>query len=442
MLRKARNDHRFVGLLPCCPLVLGLMLCGLVSLVGCQSKDGISTYYTQTETSAASSTDATQKSANPTSVSKPPQATAPRKNQGKPTDRMIAAIVPTESQAWFLKVVGPRDQVDFAEDDIEKFFDQLKLEAGEPAWKLPEGWQEGPDKTMRLATLLIPTSDTEASKDETSDSEADASDSVEEEVEEEEAAASPQPLELSIIGLPLTGDRSSQILSNVNRWRGQLGRDSLTISLFEEMTTSLEIAEGAILFDSTGWFSDGGMSSRGGAPFAPFAGGDPLPKGVGLPKDRVQPSAKSPAAPSMANAPAVPVGSGELKQTPPEGWTNLPGSAMRKASLSTPDGATVTAFVFPATAPAMADPLANVNRWRGEVGLGPTTNDALAKSSKQLELAGGKATYVELVGETETTLAAMTPRGDQVWFFKLRGPNAAAESQTEAFKQWLASIEL
>lgn len=114
---------------------------------------------------------------------------------------------------------------------------------------------------------------------------------------------------------------------------------------------------------------------------------------------------------------------------------------MRKASLSTASGAEVTAFVFGAHG-EMADPLSNVNRWRGEIALEPTTREELAETQQETTFAWGDAHWFELEGETETTLAAMAVRGDEVWFFKLRGPKAAVEADREAFREWLDSVEL
>ncbi len=52
------------------------------------------------------------------------------------------------------------------------------------------------------------------------------------------------------------------------------------------------------------------------------------------------------------------------------------------------------------------------------------------------------STYVELMpeGNQEFTLAAMGQRGDQVWFFKLRGPAETVAAQRKAFQAWLASL--
>ena len=112
---------------------------------------------------------------------------------------------------------------------------------------------------------------------------------------------------------------------------------------------------------------------------------------------------------------------------------------MRKASFSTEQGAEITAFVFGAN-PEMSDPLGNINRWRREIGLSEITAEEL--DVEEIDIHGSEATYVKLVGDLETTLAAMVVRGRGVWFFKLRGPGKAVEADTEAFRAWLDTIEL
>ncbi|HEX4144091.1 MAG TPA: hypothetical protein VHY91_11200 [Pirellulales bacterium] len=47
--------------------------------------------------------------------------------------------------------------------------------------------------------------------------------------------------------------------------------------------------------------------------------------------------------------------------------------------------------------------LANVNRWRGQLGLGQIGEDELAGSTRQLPLAEGTATLVDLVGKLKQT---------------------------------------
>ena len=122
----------------------------------------------------------------------------------------------------------------------------------------------------------------------------------------------------------------------------------------------------------------------------------------------------------------------------PAGWESLPASGIRKAAFRIIDGdreAMVTVIDFPAAAgPMIADPLANVNRWRSEVGLEPFAADSLSAATESIEIASLQATYVEAIlpnasksqesNADHATLAAMAPSGDIVWFFKITGDHA------------------
>ena len=93
--------------------------------------------------------------------------------------------------------------------------------------------------------------------------------------------------------------------------------------------------------------------------------------------------------------------------------------------------ATVTAIDFPASAgPLIADRLANVNRWRSEVGLGPLAADDLPKATETIQVDDVQAMYVEAIPDASSTsepnadtgtLAAMAAGDDVVWFFKITG---------------------
>ncbi|MEN0110656.1 MAG: hypothetical protein AAF805_08010 [Planctomycetota bacterium] len=311
----------------------------------------------------------------------PPAAAAPpavEPTSGDPTHRMLAAIVPAGDQAWFFKAVARVEAMDDAREAIEDFYGSIQAGAERPRWETPDGWTEEPGAGMRLATLRVPTSG--------------------------------EPIELSVIGLPVRGGWEASVASNVDRWRGQMGLPTGGV----EGVEPLGDGDNARLVDLIGWFNDGGMTRS-----APFASKPP----------------------PNANPAAAPAPSGGLRHTPPDGWTDKPGSAMRKASLATPGGAEVTAFSFP-NVPAMADPLSNVNRWRKELSLPPTTAEELAEAEQPVELLGEPGRYYELVGESATTLVAMTTRSNLVWFFKLRGPGEEAEAQRDAFREWLASAKL
>ncbi len=365
--------------------VVALALC-IVALAGCRPEEEVRTYRIAKPADAPSAASETPQPIAPETAAKPPS--------GEPTDRMIGSIVPGPSQAWFFKAVGPKAAIDDAADAVTAFLASVRFDGDKPKWETPEGWTEEEAGGMRLATLKVP------------------------------AEEGTESIEMSVIGLPLVGDWDAQVLDNANRWRKQLQQPPLAAeAIGDELKPLADVAEGAVLFDTVGWFDGGTM--------APFAGG-------AAPFANATPPA-APAAPAAEQREMK--YQSELQSTTPDGWTEEPGSAMRKASLRTPGGAVLTGFAFPLTG-AMGDRLENVNRWRGEIGLEPTTAEELEAQTEEMKLLGSDGAYFEMVGKTETTHAAMVEREGQVWFFKLRGPVEEVANERDAFKKWLESLSL
>lgn len=190
----------------------------VVSLLGCAEREEIRSY-------------TVAKEAKP-QVSPP----APPKDNGKPTDRMLAAIVPAGQQAWFFKLVGPVSAVDQCADHVNKFFDGIQLtDQGRPKWNLPADWKEEPGSAMRLATLKIP--------------------------------SQAGPLEMSVIGLPWRGT-PAEVLSNINRWRTQMQLPEVGEDQLGDFTREVKIGSmTATIVDLRGRFAGGP------AMMPPFAGG-------------------------------------------------------------------------------------------------------------------------------------------------------------------------
>jgi hypothetical protein len=125
---------------------------------------------------------------------------------------------------------------------------------------------------------------------------------------------------------------------------------------------------------------------------------------------------------------------------------------MRKAAFRVQDGdkrAEVTVIDLLASAPNVADPLENVNRWRKEIGLGPVEKDQLAELVHEINVNGKTSQYFELIPEPakpaesqakEATIAAAVPGGRMIWFFKMRGDRELVLAQRDQFKTFLNSI--
>ena len=129
----------------------------------------------------------------------------------------------------------------------------------------------------------------------------------------------------------------------------------------------------------------------------------------------------------------------------PAGWSVGPENAMRKATwiVSGPNGskAEVAVTVFPGSVGGLT---ANVNRWRGQLGLAPAGADDIAASAKAGKVGGiDSQRFVMTSGDGKKTLDAfMTPKDGATWFFKMSGETAAVEANSAAFAAFLAASQL
>ena len=125
----------------------------------------------------------------------------------------------------------------------------------------------------------------------------------------------------------------------------------------------------------------------------------------------------------------------------PSGWKAAGPKPMRLASFDIPDAAGNGDVSISKLSGNGGGLLANVNRWRGQVGLAPLEAGALATNSKAVATAGGDSgTWVELVGTEKTILGAIVARGEVSWFFKLTAPAPVAAQNRDAFEQFVRSI--
>lgn len=165
-------------------------------------------------------------------------------------------------------------------------------------------------------------------------------------------------------------------------------------------------------------------------PLPPAAGTTTMPSAMpaGLP------------VPDRSNQPA-------LKYTLPAGWQEKPASEMRVASFNVPgDGKEADVSVIPLGGMAGGD-FANVNRWLGQVGQKPITEDQLPKLAEKVEVAGQPADLYDLAGaslgsgDAERILATILHRDDTAWFFKMTGESDLVEKNKPAFIAFLKSVE-
>lgn len=90
--------------------------------------------------------------------------------------------------------------------------------------------------------------------------------------------------------------------------------------------------------------------------------------------------------------------------------------------------------------------LANINRWRGQIGLSPIEQTDLKKQISSFDVLGGQATLVDLAGTSARSgqkarlLGAIVQRGEMTWFYKMLGDEQVTEAEKPAFIKFVQSV--
>lgn len=160
------------------------------------------------------------------------------------------------------------------------------------------------------------------------------------------------------------------------------------------------------------------------------------------------PSADAPAQDAMRNT-AVPTASGPgLVWDAPAGWTAGPARPMRKATLLIPGeaGGPSSELAVTAFPGDVGGNLANVNRWRQQLGLPPIAQSELGSALQHIDVGPLHIDVVELAGPAtppavpQRVLGAIVPHAGSTWFFKLTGPDPLVARQREAFFAFVRTI--
>lgn len=134
--------------------------------------------------------------------------------------------------------------------------------------------------------------------------------------------------------------------------------------------------------------------------------------------------------------------------TIPPDWKLLPPSQFLTAQFSVSDASGARAEINVAELGGDGGGLlANVNRWRGQLGLGAVGENDLSQLAPSLDIPGGKATLVDFSGVNSETgararlIAVVVPRGGETWFYKLMGDEKIVAQQKDAFLKFIQSAK-
>jgi hypothetical protein len=123
-------------------------------------------------------------------------------------------------------------------------------------------------------------------------------------------------------------------------------------------------------------------------------------------------------------APPAPAGSSALRWELPKGWTESTASGMRYATLKPSVAGKIDVSVVVLPGPAGGE-LANVNRWRGQIGLPPVDEPALAAARKAIQTRAGTVSLYDFTseGQAKTRMIAglLAAADGNSWFVKMVG---------------------
>ena len=290
-------------------------------------------------------------------------------------------------------------------------------------WKTPAGWTEVPPSEMRVASFKV-------------------------------AGADGKQADVSVIPLPGMAGTDA---ANVNRWRGQVGLSVVTDDELQKAAENVEAGgQPAQLYDIAGTNPDGGGAERilgviqhrdGMAWFYKMTGDADLVEqqkpafveflkslnfGAAAPTQAEMPAANPAAGGDMGallSAAAPAASANKPNWQVPAGWQEVSGGQFLVAKFTLAGDSGATADVNVSSSPGDGGGLAaNVNRWRGQLGLNPFNEMELAHINPTMDLpGGGHLTIVDFTGTDSKTgkparlIGAVVPQNGQTWFYKLMG---------------------
>jgi len=266
--------------------------------------------------------------------------------------------------------------------------------------------------------------------------------------------------------------------ANVNRWRGQVGLAALPDADISNLAEKISVGDqpadlydlagtapgsgeaqrilGVILHrDDTAWFfkmtGAAGLVEHQKPAFIAFLKSVSFGTPAAAPS-KMDLSQLPPSHPPIGNmTPAVQVTSGDAAEKPtwtiPVGWQEGPLAQflVAKYVIAGPDGVSAAVNVS-SLAGDGGGLLANVNRWRAQLGLALAAEAGLA-NLPTIDASGGNATMIEFSGMDARTgkpaalVGVVLPLGGQTWFYKLMGDAALVAQQKNALIQFVQSAK-
>jgi hypothetical protein len=147
----------------------------------------------------------------------------------------------------------------------------------------------------------------------------------------------------------------------------------------------------------------------------------------------------------VAGVPAPASTEGGLRWTLPAGWKEAQGGGqMRYATLTPPVQGKVDVSIIRLPGPAGGE-LANVNRWRNQIGLAPLAEADLGSARRLVKTAAGDVAVYDFTSDAARktrTVAGLASIQGETWFVKMTGDAETVASARPAFLQIIGSLRL
>lgn len=297
------------------------------------------------------------------------------------SDRILGAMLPKGQNVWFFKISGDGERVGALRQSFEEFLKTVEF--------LP---QNGGAPSWKLPEGWTQTGETETRF---------ATITIPHDGAEQEIAVS---------FLERRGDLPTYLRLNLNRWRGQLGRPAASTRYAARVFQPIETPAGrATLVDLTGE-----LTAAARMPSA----GRPIPKSAPPPET-------------------------QLSFTTPLGWRQVRATSARLAAfeVETDDQSAEASVMDLEGGGGLVE---NINRWRGQIGLGPASAaDIEALGSVTVE--GAACPLVEIFNDKAPErpmglLAAIIRRGNVQRFVKMIGDVDLVRRERANFVSFVESI--
>ncbi|MDQ8182453.1 hypothetical protein [Pelagicoccus sp. SDUM812005] len=266
--------------------------------------------------------------------------------------------------------------------------------------------------------------------------------------------------EITVTAFP--GDTGG-LLANANRWLRQASLPEITEEELAKITVEVDLADKATAFVLDLKASAKAQSSnRVYAAVVPYQGQSWFFKMSG-PYSTVQSQIPAFSAflrglrfgEDAASANSIPGHNhgehlGDLAFTAPAGWVESPGNSIRIASYTiVKEGYPPADFAITSFPGDTGGLVANVNRWRGQIGLAPWSPAQVQAAVQTLKNPAGlefKVFELKPDSNSENSVSdewirvAIMEKGGKSWFFKLKGDAVLVDLQRDEFKSLLQSV--